>query len=375
MSYFAVIVAAGLGSRYGGKKPKQFSLVDGFIPIRRVIDLFVSNKHISGILPVIPNGYRSDYFDIVSGVSDRRLLYPVIGGETRQKSVKIGLEALYDYRPDYVVIHDVARCYCSKELLERVINAFDMNTNAVIPVLNMVDSVISKGHYINRDDVKLVQTPQAFRYETLLTLHRKYEKEQFTDDASLFDKEGMEIKQISGEISNVKLTYKSGSPSFEFLTGYGYDAHRFSKNNNRKLILMGLTIDGYIGLEGVSDADVGIHSLVDAILGALCLGSIGDHFPANDIRNTDRSSVDFLKYCNNLIEVNNAQIVNIDTTIVCEEPKVSKYRDMMKSVIAECLGITSEIINIKGKTTEGMGFEGRREGISAVSIVTIRKRI
>ena len=157
--------------------------------------------------------------------------------------------------------------------------------------------------------------------------------------------------------------------------GYGYDAHRFSDDTDRKLRLMGQFIEGYRGLAGISDADVGIHSLVDAILGALCLGDIGTHFPPSDPSNKDISSLVFLDYCREKLSDNRADIVNIDTTIICEKPKISVYTQHMKKIISHYLQIEPEIINIKGKTTEGMGFEGRKEGIAAISVVMIRKRV
>ena len=342
------------------------------MPLEQSIKLFLSCEFISGVICVIPAGYLDTYSDLVTDISDSRLLPPVFGGDTRQKSVSGGLEAIAEHHPDYVMIHDASRCYCPYAILSRIHERIKLGSEAVIPVISPVDSVRYDKIGVSRDRVKLVQTPQAFRYDTIRRLHKKYADTVVTDDASLCDLEGVKIDVVKGDRSNIKITYKSDIVFTTYRTGYGYDAHRFSDDPKRELYLMGIKIEGCSGLEGISDADVGIHSLVDAILGALCLGSIGEYFPAHDASNQGVRSIIFLEHCQKFLEKTRAEIVNIDTTIVCEEPKISEYASDMKQIIADCLKIDHSIINIKGKTTEGMGFEGRREGISATSLVTIR---
>ncbi|MBQ2173721.1 MAG: 2-C-methyl-D-erythritol 2,4-cyclodiphosphate synthase [Alphaproteobacteria bacterium] len=372
MRTFAIIVAAGYGQRFGGKFPKQFCPIGGFVPLEQSIELFLSCEFISGVICVIPAGYLNVYIELVAGISDVRLLLPVFGGNTRQKSVSCGLDAIAEHNPDYVMVHDASRCYCRRALLSRIHERIRLGSEAVIPVISPVDSVRYDDIGVSRDRIKLVQTPQAFKYDTIRRLHKKYADKMVTDDASLCDIDGVKVDAIEGDRSNIKLTYKSDIAFATYRTGHGYDAHRFSSAPKRELYLMGVKIEGYSGLEGISDADVGVHSLVDAILGALCLGSIGDHFPEHDPKNKGVCSLIFLEHCREFLTQASADIVNIDTTIVCEEPRVSGYSENMKKVIADCLKIDRSIINIKGKTNEGMGFEGRREGISATSLVTIR---
>ena len=371
----ALIVAAGSGSRFGGEVPKQFCTIDGIVPIKETVRLFLSQEFVSGVICVIPEKHRYTCECLVADIADERLLPTVIGGETRQISVANGLRSLKRPSPEYVLIHDACRCYCSAELVCNVYDELLCGAEAVIPEIESADAIRHGGKYLDKQQVRLVQTPQGFRYELILGLHERYKHEEFTDDASLCERAGIPITSVKGEQKNRKITYRNEIGMTENRIGYGYDAHRFSDDAARKLHLMGQFIEGYRGLAGISDADVGIHSLVDAILGALCLGDIGTHFPPSDPSNKDISSLVFLDYCREKLSENRADIVNIDTTIICEEPKISVYTPHMKKIISNCLKIEPAKININGKTTEGMGFEGRKEGIAAVSIVMIRKRV
>ncbi len=372
MRVFAVVVAAGCGHRFGGGPPKQFCSIGGVVPLMQSIRLFLECEFISGVICVIPSRYVNTYNDLVAGIVDSRLLQPVLGGDTRQQSVSCGLEAIAKYHPSHVMIHDASRCYCRSTVLSRIYERIKLGSEAVVPVISPVDSVRCDDKSVSRDRVKLVQTPQVFRFDTIRQLHKKYADRVVTDDAALCDLEGVIVDTVEGDRNNIKITYRSDVASTISRTGYGYDAHRFSDDPKRELYLMGVKIVGYCGLEGVSDADVGIHSLVDAILGALCLGSIGEYFSEHSPKNKGVRSAVFLEHCRKFLAQANADIINIDSTIVCEEPRISDYSENMKHVIADCLKINPLIINIKGKTTEGMGFEGRREGISATSLVTIR---
>ena len=372
---FTIIVAAGQGSRFGNETPKQFCDMGGFVPLRKVVGLFLSFDFIKGVLCVIPEGYRKRYNELLTDISDDRLLPFVYGGDTRQESVENGLKDLQKYTPEYVLIHDACRCYCSKEIIYNVCNGLFSGAEAVVPAIKSVDAVRYDGKSIDKNQVEFVQTPQGFRYDKISKLHEKYANKEFADDASMCDCEDIEVVTVSGSIKNKKITYKSDIESKVYRTGYGYDAHKFSADKNRALYIMGEKIDGFPGLDGVSDADVGVHSLVDAILGALCLGSIGEQFPEDNPKNRNIRSLIFLEHCRKLLLRNNANIMNIDTTIICELPKISRYAGNMRRNIARCLGITPSIVNIKGKTTEGMGFEGRREGISATSILTLMMKI
>lgn len=334
--------------------------------------MFLSVSYIDGVLCVIPEGYQDKYQKIFARQHSERLLDPVVGGETRKDSVYAGLNALSKYHPDFVLIHDAARCYCDSETIDNVAGALKCGSKAVVPAISPIDSVRFRGKNINRDNVKLIQTPQGFCFDLILLLHEKYPNLSLTDDASLCDMEGIKVTLVEGDIKNKKITYRADIDDHIFKTGFGYDVHRFSEDVTRRLFLMGCEIPNFIGLDGVSDADVGIHSLVDAILGTLGEGSIGEHFTANDPKNKNADSKIFLNYCKELLQKQNAVIVNTDTTIVCEKPNIASYAPEMKKVIADCLDVDVSKINIKGKTTEGLGFEGRKEGISAYSIVTLK---
>lgn len=368
---YAIIAAAGLSQRFNSDYPKQFLPINGSSLIRESVNLFLSNDNVDGIICVIPDGYYEEYLSIFGSINDVRILSPVIGGPSRKESVRRGLESLSNHHPDFVLIHDAARPYCSSKIIDEVILNLKNGEKAVVPAISSIDSVRIKDKSVNRDNVKLIQTPQGFDFNMILDLHNKYQDLPTSDDAALCDLERIHVKLVDGDINNKKITYKTDISTY-FKTGFGYDAHKFSKDSNRKLILMGYEIPNSIGLEGVSDADVGTHSLIDAIFGALGEGSIGEHFPENDPKNENADSKNFLIYCNNLLKKKKATIANIDTTIVCEFPNISTFSQKMKKIIANCLNIDESFINIKGKTTEGMGFEGRKEGISAYSIVTLK---
>ena len=369
---FVIVAAAGLGHRFGGSNPKQFCMMDGVSPLRKTVDLFLSLDFISGVICVIPDGFRENYNSIVKGINDDRLIDPVIGGDKRSDSVRNGLKAIKRFEPDYVLIHDAARCYCKSDVVKRVCEKLLNGAKAVVPTISSTDSVRYNGIGVDRTKVEFSQTPQGFGYDLILNLHEKYKGQTVTDDAALCDLEGIRVESVHGDVKNKKITFKSDVEQIIYRTGCGYDAHRFSDDPKRKLFIMGKEISDHKGLDGISDADVGIHSLVDAILGALCLGDIGQHFPANDPKNKGVDSKNFLLYCKDLLNERNAEITNIDATIICESPRISKYSDEMRKIVANCLGISESIVNIKGKTTEGMGFEGRKEGISAMTVVTIR---
>ncbi|MDR0942588.1 MAG: 2-C-methyl-D-erythritol 2,4-cyclodiphosphate synthase [Holosporales bacterium] len=371
LGVFVIIAAGGNGSRFGCGLPKQFQTINGISPIRESVELFLSASFIDGIVCVIPDGFQEVYYKIFKDISNKRLLAPVLGGDARGESVKNGLKAIEKYSPKHVLIHDAVRCFCSEEIIKRVLDALKRGSKAVVPAITPVDSVRFNGCCAQRNDVKLIQTPQGFCFKTINMLYEKYRNSMESDDASLCDLEGVEVEIVEGDASNRKITYRTDVETHIFKTGFGYDAHRFSDDKNRKLFLNGKLVENYRGLEGISDADVGIHSIVDAILGALGEGSIGEHFNPKDKKWVGADSKIFLDRCKKLLADKKARIVSIDVTIVCEEPNISRRAADMKKIIADRLEIHETTINIKGKTTEGMGFEGRKEGISAYSVVTI----
>ncbi|MDR2458634.1 MAG: 2-C-methyl-D-erythritol 2,4-cyclodiphosphate synthase [Holosporales bacterium] len=369
---FAIVAAAGIGSRYGGRLPKQFVSIGGKSPLRRSVELLVSIEDIDGVVCVIPGGFEWAYESVCGDIESLRLLTPVVGGASRGASIKLALDAIKEHSPEYVLVHDAVRSYCPLNVVVSVIDALRHGKSAVVPAIRPVDSLMLRGGSIDRNEVHIVQTPQGFEYDMLFSLYEKYETCEFSDDASLCCRDGIHVHIVDGSVANRKVTYKSDVMRGAMQrVGFGYDAHKFSVDKSRKLRLMGIEILDHPGLCGVSDADVGIHSVVDAILGALGHGSIGEHFPADDPSWRDADSRIFLEHCRKYLDSSNADVIRIDTTIVCESPNIAIYASAMQAEIARYLLIDSTSVNVKGKTTEGMGFEGRREGISAYSVATI----
>lgn len=383
-----IIAASGNGLRFldnrrvddNNNTPKQFRIVDDDFLIRKVVNSFLSIDIIDEIICVIPREYVSLYNDIFKDIDDRRLKDPVFGGKTRQESVYNGLMNVHY---DYVMIHDAARCYVDRDTIYRVIDKLYDNTKcqAVVPVVDVIDSYRFENKSIDRNKLKIIQTPQGFETSLIKRLHEKYKDyhDNITDDASLCDIEDIEVAYVDGNKDNIKITYTNdikdnNKPHFRI--GFGYDVHPFSKDPDRRLIICGIEIDKNdckYGLDGISDADVVIHSLVDAIFGALCMGSIGEYFDPNDKNMINKNSREFLEFANKKIMEHGYNISNIDITIVCEEPKISKYRNIMQNSIASIMNINKNIINIKGKTTEKLGFTGRKEGIASYCNILLYK--
>lgn len=383
-SVAAVVVAAGRGLRAGGNLPKQYRQLAGEPVIRSSLSLFAWHGQIGAVQTVIHPDDRGDYEAAAKGL---RLLNPVLGGATRQASVRAGLEALSDRAPDIVLVHDAARPFCSVELVSRAIVACG-ETGAAIPALEVTDTikrVDAGGHVagtIDRASLRAVQTPQAFAFPALLEAHRRAAKEgreDFTDDAALAEWAGLKVAVFAGESGNVKLTTDEDFAKAEarriasladLRTGNGFDVHAFGDGDH--VWLGGLKIPHDRGLTGHSDADVALHALVDAILGAIADGDIGKHFPPSDPRWRGAPSDQFLKFAVERVTKRGGKIANLDVTIVCEEPRIGPHRDAMRKRIAEIAEMTIERVAVKATTSEHLGFTGRREGIAAMATATVR---
>jgi 2-C-methyl-D-erythritol 4-phosphate cytidylyltransferase/2-C-methyl-D-erythritol 2,4-cyclodiphosphate synthase len=354
-----VIAAGGTGSRFSrpsGVLPKQFLFLD------EIIKKFLYIPAVNKIVCVVPGQYHSMFprnRDDVSFTS---------GAENRQGSVFNGLKALRPYNLTHVLIHDAARPYFSDDMVNGVVDRLLDGAQAVVPIINPVDSVRINEKSINRDSVSLVQTPQGFHFDLIYELHKKYEGMDMSDDASLCDLGKIHVDFVEGEVPNKKITYKSDLNCCDFRTGFGFDSHEFSKEQNRELKLCGVEIQDIPGLKGISDADVAIHSLIDAILGAMGRGSIGEYFPETSRDSQNADSMHFLKTIAGVVFENSYHIDNIDMTIVCNAPRISMYRQEMTKNIADCLMVNPSSINIKGKTTEGTSITG----IAALTNVLIR---
>ena len=383
-SVAAVVVAAGRGLRAGGNLPKQYRELAGEPVIRSSLSLFAWHGQIGAVQAVIHPDDRSSYDIAAKGL---RLLAPVPGGATRQASVRAGLEALSARAPDIVLVHDAARPFCSAELVSRAIVACG-ETGAAIPALEVTDTikrVDAGGHVagtIDRAQLRAVQTPQAFAFAALLDAHRRAVREgrdDFTDDAALAEWVGIKVATFAGEGGNVKLTTdddfaKAESRRIASLAdlrlGSGFDVHAFGEGDH--VWLGGIKIPHDRGLTGHSDADVALHALVDAILGALADGDIGKHFSPNDPRWRGASSDQFLKFAVERVAKRGGRIAHLDLTIVCEVPRIGPHRDAMRKRIAEIADMAIERVAVKATTSEQLGFTGRKEGIAAMATATVR---
>jgi 2-C-methyl-D-erythritol 4-phosphate cytidylyltransferase/2-C-methyl-D-erythritol 2,4-cyclodiphosphate synthase len=294
-----------------------------------------------------------------------------------------GLEALAHHKPDYVLIHDGARPLVSSQTIDGVIAALREGADAAVPLVPVADTLrrLDNGKWVtvSRDGLHRAQTPQGFRFHKILKAHRDHAREDLTDDMALAELAGLDIVVISGEESNIKITTGKDFGLAEQLlaarlgevrTGYGYDAHRFAPGDH--VWLCGVKIAHDHSLEGHSDADAALHALTDAILGAIGAGDIGEHFPPTDERWRGAPSWKFLDHAANLVRAAGGAIVNCDVTVICEGPKISPHRDAMRTRVAEILSLDVSRVSVKATTTEGMGFTGRREGLAAQAVATVR---
>ncbi|MGA7000973.1 MAG: bifunctional 2-C-methyl-D-erythritol 4-phosphate cytidylyltransferase/2-C-methyl-D-erythritol 2,4-cyclodiphosphate synthase [Pseudolabrys sp.] len=380
----AVVVAAGQGLRAGGEIPKQFRRIAGETLLERALSAFAEAPHVTFVQPVI----RPDDVDLVRRLtSGMNVLEPVAGGATRQASVRAGLEALVACTPDIVLVHDAARPFASAGLITRAIAAAE-KTGAAIPALPVTDTVKridSTGTIeatLDRNSIRLVQTPQAFAFPALFDAHRRalaQGRNDFTDDAALAEWAGIKVSVFAGEPGNIKFTTPEDFARAEAIqsaglgdvrTGSGLDVHAFGPGDH--VTLGGIRIPHVRALTGHSDADVALHALTDAILGALADGDIGAHFPPSDPQWRGASSDRFFTFAVERVRARGGRIAHLDLTIVCEAPRIGEHRDRMRANIANLAGIGIERVGVKATTSEKLGFTGRGEGIAAYATATIR---
>jgi len=313
-------------------------------------------------------------------VHEFRLPHWVAGGATRQKSVYQGLEACERFAPTRVLIHDAARPFVSADLVDRCLEAVE-KYRAVLPALPVVDTLKSIRDdeitdTLDRSKIVAAQTPQCFDYEAILGAHRIYDSQDVTDDVALAELAGIPVHWVRGSQHNIKITTHEDIAMInqrsltDVRSGLGFDVHKFDEN--RDLWLGGVKIPHDKGLAGHSDADVALHAITDAVLGAIGDGDIGTHFPPSDEKWKGASSDRFLDYAAELVANRGGMISHIDLTIICEAPKIGPHRDKIRSRIAEILDIAVNRVSVKGTTTEKLGFTGRGEGIAAQAIATVK---
>lgn len=380
----AIIVAAGRGLRAGAGGPKQYRSIGGRSVIARAMQPFCNHPELAAVQPVVNPDDLAIFNDAVGSLSYRS---PVNGGATRQESVRAGLEALADLAPDVVLIHDAARPFANEALISRAIVAAG-KTGAAVPVIPVTDTIKrigAAGHVeatTDRAVLRIAQTPQAFRFDVILDAHRRAAKEgrnDFTDDAALAEWAGLTVATFEGDAVNMKLTTPAdfereearlGAALGDVRTGIGYDVHAFGDGDH--VMLCGLRVPHTRGFLAHSDGDVGLHALVDAILGALADGDIGSHFPPSDPQWKGASSDRFLTYAVERVTARGGRIAHLDLTLICERPKVGPLREAMRAKVAEITGLPLSRVAVKATTSERLGFTGREEGIAAMATATIR---
>lgn len=379
-----LIVAAGRGHRAGGALPKQYLPMGRSTILSETINSFQNSRLIDFIQVVIHPDDRALYDNATTGLS---LPEPCHGGATRQDSVRLGLEALANENPDLVLVHDAARPFVSRDVIERVTNALNAH-DAVIPSLPVTDTIKQVDGSqitgsIDRNTLRRAQTPQGFRFRALLDAHRAQADGDLaggpekTDDAAIMEAAGIPVHVVEGDERNIKittpedvLTLADGKiPPLLPRTGTGYDVHRLGDGDH--VMLCGVRIAHDQGLIGHSDADVALHALTDALLGAAGAGDIGRHFPPSDPQWKGAPSHLFVEKAVDLIADKGGHVGNVDITIICEAPKVTPHVGAMTDVLTTLLRLSPDAINVKATTTEKLGFTGRGEGIAAQAAATI----
>ena len=375
----ALIVAGGSGARFGGALPKQYRMLGGRPILRHSIETCLASGMVDRVQVVIRPADRANYDRSVAGLA---LSEPVDGGDTRQESARRGLEALRLDPNDIVLIHDAARPFLSAGMISACCDALRDAQGAVVAV-PVRDTLKRSGDddriaaTVDRQGIWRAQTPQAFRYGPILAAHRAVAGRDFTDDAAVAEAAGLSTVLVEGSDDNMKITTDDDlaraerilSARREYRTGMGYDVHAFGPGN--AVWLGGVSVPNDKGLVGHSDADVALHALTDAILGAIGAGDIGVHFPPGDPQWKGAASARFLAHAASLVQARAGSIVHLDLTIVCERPKFGPHRAAMLQKIASIVGIDEGRISIKATTTEGLGFTGRGEGIAAQAVATV----
>ncbi len=391
-----LLVAAGRGSRIASTQdqtPKQYRLIGGRMILSRTLDALLGSPELDCILPVIHADDTDAYAQATAHLTDdSRVLSPVYGGKTRQESVRRGLEALREFSPELVLIHDGARPFVSHATISDTIKKLRGGARAVVACLPVTDT-LKRGDdddrilgTVDRKNLWAAQTPQGFDYAEILAAHnaaRAAGMDNFTDDGALAEWRKIDVTRSAGDPENVKITtmadirlanqrlHMENKPTLnDIRVGNGYDVHAFEAGG--PIILGGVEIDHERKLKGHSDADVVLHALTDAILGALAAGDIGSHFPPSDAKWKGAASDQFLKHAVDLVKARDGVIAHLDATVVCEAPKIGPHRDAMRARIAEICALELGRVSVKATTSERLGFTGRKEGIAALATATIR---
>ena len=379
-SFAAVVVAAGRGLRAKQAVPKQFAIWRGKPVLRHSVQA-LARFGASPIVVSIPKGFETEAQDACAGISGVSF---VPGGATRQQSVRAALEALASADPERVLIHDAARADLPPEVVDRLLGALETAEGA-IPVLPVFDSLaVEEGGMMqaaaDRETLRRVQTPQAFRFAAILSAHRSWQGAPTAgDDAQVLMAAGGKVAMVEGDERLKKLTTEADfapedrNPPGETRIGMGFDVHRLAEGE--ELWLNGVEIAHNKGLSGHSDADVGLHAITDALLGTIAAGDIGKHFPPSDARWKGAASSAFVRHGASLVRKAGFEIANVDCTLICEAPKIGPHVTAMREAVAEMLGVGIDRISIKATTTERLGLTGRGEGIAAQAVASVYRAV
>ena len=364
MNNYFIILASGQSKRFNSKKPKQFNIYRNRALFKHSLEKAIKSKLFKKIILVVNNKKN------IKEKFPKNILI-IKGGKERSDSSLIALKYIKKFKPTNVLIHDAARPNFTIKLLNQLIKLLK-NNKAVIPAINSKDSIKYKiknqFFNLNRDNSYLTQTPQAFKFKDLYNLSIK-QKNKITDEATLFIESNLKIKIIKGENLNNKITYKEDLKINKTYFGIGFDIHRLIRG--KKLFLGGIKIPFHSGLKGHSDGDVIIHSVIDSILGAMKKKDIGTFFPDNRKKFKNIRSPKMLKPINEILNNKNYYINNLDINLICEQPKVSQYRDKIIKSLSGLMGINKELINLKGKTVEKLGLIGEEKAIACEVICSI----
>ena len=395
MSVVALIVAAGRSTRFGGMTPKPYAALAGRPVLSYGLATIGGHPDIDAVRVVIHEDHLPLYEQSLaycpSGIS---LLKPVVGGEERQDSVRLGLDSMSPLSPSQVVIHDAARPFVTGALIDRVLAPLRGNSVtcagsvAALPVADTVKraepessagGTVKVTETLDRRGLWRAQTPQAFMFDEIALAHERSAGGALTDDAAVAEATGLDVVLVPGDDENFKITTSDDLDRAEMLlaarlgdvrVGNGIDTHRFGPGDH--VVLCGIAIPHDKGLRGHSDADAALHAVTDALLGSIGAGDIGVHFPPSDDEWRDRRSEVFASFAAERVREANGALMHVDVTIVCESPRIAPHRVPMQASLAAILGIDTSRVSIKGTTTEGLGFTGRGEGITAVATATVR---
>ncbi len=375
----ALVMAAGRGSRVGGPRPKQWLDLAGRPVLRHSLETLAAHPAVQSVRVVIHPDDRTLFEEAARGLA---IGAPIAGGAQRQDSVRLGLEAIAAEKPDLVLIHDGARPFADAALIDRVIGALTHHAG-VIPAQPVHDTlkradagVITET--VPRAGLWRAQTPQGFRFAEILAAHRAAAGQELTDDAAVLERARLAVAIVAGSEDNVKITTTEDlqraaerlTPQTETRVGTGFDVHHFVPGDH--VMIGGVRVPHDRALEGHSDADVALHALTDAILGAIAAGDIGRHFPPSDPQWKGADSARFLTHAAALAAGAGAVVVHVDVTVICERPKIAPHATAMTERIAAILGIDTGRVSVKGTTTDKLGFTGRGEGIAAQAVATVR---